>query len=97
MRDRLIAATSPVAVLSVYPSTPVSWPANRIMRSSRSERCGVDEPDRLHGTEAQRVPAAPRHLFDGHAPLEIRHGIEVVRARLIRGRERIDECLVLVP
>src|SRR5690242_19169355 len=31
----------------------------------------VDETDRLHRAKTKGVPAAARHLLDGHAPLEV--------------------------
>ena len=40
-------ASIPLAVLSVYPSTPVSWPANSARGSSRDERCGVSDAGAL--------------------------------------------------
>ena len=41
----------------------------------------IDEADRLHRPEAQRVAAAARHLLGRHAALEVRHGVELVRRR----------------
>ena len=50
----------------------------------------IDEADRLHRSEAQRVPTAMRHHFNGQAALEEAFLIEVVhRRRLSR-----DECAV---
>jgi hypothetical protein len=56
----------------------------------------IDETDGLHRPEAQRLAASSRHLLGGHASLEVRHGVELVRRRLIGGGERIDERLILL-
>ena len=59
-------------------------------------RARVGEPDGLHRPEAQRLAAAPRHLLGGHAALEVRHLVELVRGRLVGGGERVEERLVLL-
>ena len=56
----------------------------------------IDEADRLHRPEAQRLASALRHLLGGHAPLEVRHGVELVRRGLVGVRERVEKGLVLL-
>jgi len=58
---------------------------------------GVDEADRLHRTEAQRVAAARGHHLDGKTTLEIRRrGFPFLELRLLAGQKGVDERLVLV-
>ena len=57
---------------------------------------GRGEPDRLHRAEAQRVDAAPRHLLDRQAALEVERLLEVVQRQHLGGDERGDERLVLL-
>src|SRR4051812_33846717 len=56
----------------------------------------VTQAYRLHRTEAQSFAAAARHLFDRHAALEVRDGIERLALVLIRRDERVEEGLVLL-
>ena len=61
-----------------------------------SSAAGIDESHGFHWTKTQGVASATSHLLDGHAPLEVRHGIEVVCARLVGRNQRIDERFVLL-
>src|SRR6266849_8373599 len=47
----------------------------------------VDEADRLHRPEPQRVAPAVRHHFDRQAPLEELLFVEIVNSRRLRGHQ----------
>src|SRR5688572_11914593 len=55
----------------------------------------IDEADRLHRSEPQRVAAAVRHDLDRQAPLEEPFFVEIVDRRRLGGDERVVEALVL--
>ena len=59
-------------------------------------RARVAQPHRLHRSEAQRLAPAARHLLDGHAPLEVRHLVELVAVMLVGRDERVDKRLILL-
>ena len=63
-------------------------------RVGRAAGLRIDEADRLHRTEAQRLTAAMRHHFDGQAPLEEFLFVEVVDRGGFRGHERIVKAVV---
>src|SRR5581483_340916 len=54
----------------------------------------VDEADRLERPERERVAAAPRHLLDRQAALEVHAALEVARRHLLRREHLGDEALV---
>ncbi len=56
----------------------------------------VDEADRLHRPEPQRVAPAVRHHFDRQAPLEELLFVEIVNSRRLRGHQRVVEALVFL-
>ena len=68
---------------------------NRGIRLAAGTR--IDEPDRLHRTEAQRVDAARGHHLDRQAPFEELRLVELVQRRALGRDERLVEPRVLVP
>src|SRR5262245_27480273 len=56
----------------------------------------IDEPDRLHRPEPQRVAAAVRHDLDRQTALEEPLLVEVVDAGRLGGHERVVEPIVIV-
>ena len=54
------------------------------------------QPDGLHGTEAQGFASTARHFFDGHAPFEVGHRVELVRGELVGGGEGVNKRFILV-
>src|SRR5437660_4673109 len=62
-------------------------------RIGPSTRTRIDQPDRLHRPESQRLFAAPRHLLDRYAHLEVYnlHVFRVVRRRYLLLRNRLPE------
>ena len=62
----------------------------------RAARARIDEADRLHRPEPQRVQAAVRHDLDRQAPFEEDGLVEVVDRRRLRVHHRVQEPLVLV-
>ena len=55
----------------------------------------IDQPDRLHRTEAERVVAAMRHHLDRQTAFEEPLLVEVVNRGRFRGNERVVEAIVL--
>ena len=64
-------------------------------RPGTPARARIDQPHRLHRPEAQRIPPAPRDLFDRKTRLEIRHIARNMRLHCLRRQQRIDKTLVL--
>src|SRR5690349_3995845 len=54
----------------------------------------IDQPDRAHRTERERVAATSGDLLDRHAALEVDRALEVPRRHLLRLQNVGDEALV---
>ena len=54
----------------------------------------IGQADRLHRAEAERLAAAPRHLLDRQAALEVGHLVELVALVLVGLEQRVEEALV---
>ena len=51
----------------------------------------IGQADRLHRAEAERLPAAPGHLLDRQAALEVGHLVELVALVLVGLDQRVEE------
>ena len=56
----------------------------------------IDETDRLHGPEGERLATARGHHLDGQAALEVARLLERVRLDLLTREQLVDEPLVLL-
>ena len=59
-------------------------------------RLGICQSRRLHRPKPQRIPPTPGRLFDRQAALEVLRLLPLLRLRLLRRGQRVDERLVLL-
>ena len=58
---------------------------------------GINQADRTHRTEPQRVAPAPRDLFDGQARFEVTRLFELVNPNAFRRDQGFVESVIFLP